>query len=122
MTTTTPVELIPREILFGNPDKSSPQVSPDGTRMAYIAPVNNVLNVWIGAIGQDNYRPVTQDTDRGVRFYAWAADNQHILYIQDVGGNENWRLYATDIETRETRDLTPFEGVQVHIIDQDKHF
>jgi dipeptidyl aminopeptidase/acylaminoacyl peptidase len=114
--------LIPREVLFGNPDKSSPQISPDGKQMAYLAPVNNVLNVWVGDVGSDTYQPVTQDTDRGVRFYFWSADNQQILYIQDVGGNENWRLYATDLKTRETRDLTPFENVQVQIIKRDKHF
>ena len=120
--TTTQVPLIPRNILFGNPDKTSPQVSPDGARMAYLAPVHNVLNVWVGTIGGDDYQPVTNDTDRGIRFYAWAADNTHILYIQDAGGNENWRLYATNPDTRETRDLTPFENVQARIIDRDKHF
>src|SRR5690242_14638501 len=116
------IELIPRKVLLGNPVKTSPQISPDGTRMAYLAPVNDVLNVWVGTIGSENYAPVTKDTDRGVRFYFWAADNKHILYIQDVGGNENWRLYATNLETKETRDLTPFENVQIRIIDQDKHF
>lgn len=122
--TSAPVstELIPRQILFGNPDKTSPQISPDGTKMAYLAPVNNVLNVWAGTIGSDDYQPVTKDADRGVRFYFWAQDNKHIMYIQDVGGNENWRLYATDLQTRETQDLTPFENVQVRIIDRDKHF
>lgn len=120
MTTTT--KLIPRNVLFGNPVKANPQVSPDGKNMAYLAPVNNVLNVWVGAIGSNDYRPVTQDTDRGVRFYFWAADNTHILYIQDVGGNENWRLYATSLATGQTRDLTPFENVQVQIIKRDKHF
>jgi dipeptidyl aminopeptidase/acylaminoacyl peptidase len=114
--------LIPRDILFGNPDKANPQVSPDGKRMAYLAPVNNILNVWVGTIGLDDYQALTNDTDRGVRFYIWAADNRHILYIQDIGGNENWRLYATDLETRETRDLTPFENVQASIIDHDHHF
>ena len=122
MTTTTNVELIPRDILFGNPVKTSPQVSPDGRRMAYLAPVNNVLNVWVGTIGQDDDRPVTNDVERGIRFYTWAADNKHILYLQDVGGNENWRLYATDLESQETRDLTPFENVQARVIDRDKHF
>src|SRR6266700_6361579 len=122
MTTTTSVELIPREILFGNPDKTSPQISPDGTMMAYLAPVNNVLNVWVGKVGSDDYQPVTKDEDRGVRFYFWAQDNKHIMYIQDVGGNENWRLYATNLESKETRDLTPFEDVQVQVIDRDKHF
>lgn len=122
MTDSTSVELIPRKVLFGNPVKTSPQVSPDGTMMAYLAPANNVLNVWVGKIGSDDYRPVTNDTDMGVRFYFWAKDNKYILYIQDVGGNENWRLYATNLETREMRDLTPFENVQVQIVDEDKHF
>ena len=122
MTTTTNVELIPRDILFGNPVRTSPQVSPDGRRMAYLAPVNNVLNVWVGTIGQDDYRSVTNDVERGIRFYTWAADNKHILYLQDVGGNENWRLYATNLESQETRDLTPFENVQARVIDRDKHF
>ncbi len=122
MTDSTNVELIPRSVLFGNPVKTSPQISPDGTRMAYLAPVNNVLNVWVGAIGSEDYRPVTKDEDRGIRFYFWAKDNRHILYIQDVGGNENWRLYATNLETGETRDLTPFENVQAQVVDLDKHF
>jgi dipeptidyl aminopeptidase/acylaminoacyl peptidase len=122
MTVSSQVALIPRKILFGNPEKTNPQISPDGTRMAYLAPVNGVLNVWVGTVGQDDYQPVTKDTDRGVRFYFWAADNQHIMYIQDVGGNENWRLYATNLESKETRDLTPFENVQVRVIDRDKHF
>ncbi|HYL42072.1 MAG TPA: S9 family peptidase [Ktedonobacteraceae bacterium] len=116
------IELIPRKVLLGNPVKTSPQISPDGTRMAYLAPVNDVLNVWVGTIGSEDYAPVTKDTERGIRFYFWARDNKHILYIQDVGGNENWRLYATNLETRETRDLTPFEAVQTQVIDLDKHF
>ena len=122
MATSSQVPLIPRNVLFGNPVKTSPRISPDGTRMAYLAPVHQVLNVWVGRIGSDAYRPVTTDTDRGVRFYVWAADNQHILYLQDVGGNENWRLYATHVESGETRDLTPFEEVQVQLLERDKHF
>jgi dipeptidyl aminopeptidase/acylaminoacyl peptidase len=122
MTVSSQNALIPRKILFGNPEKTNPQISPDGRRMAYLAPVNGVLNVWVGTVGQDDYQPVTKDTERGVRFYFWAADNRHIMYIQDVGGNENWRLHATDQESRETRDLTPFENVQVQVLDRDKHF
>ncbi len=122
MTTVPQVELIPRDVLFGNPVKTSARISPDGTRLAYLAPVNNVLNVWVGRVGEEEARPITNDTDRGVRSYFWGEDNRHILYIQDVGGNENWRLYATNLETRETRDLTPFENVQVRLIEHDKHF
>ncbi len=122
MTTASRVELIPRTILFGNPVKTSPRISPDGKHMSYLAPVNDVLNVWMGTTGGDDYQPITQDKERGIRFYTWSADNKHILYIQDIGGNENWHLYATNLETHETRDLTPFENVQARIIDSDKHF
>jgi dipeptidyl aminopeptidase/acylaminoacyl peptidase len=115
------VPLIPREVLFGNPAKASPQISPDGTRMAYLAPTDGVLNIWVGDMGQENYRPVTYDRDRGVRVYFWAHDGRHILYLQDVGGDENWRLFSVDLTTGSEADLTPFENVQVQVVHLDKH-
>ncbi|UCF78073.1 MAG: S9 family peptidase, partial [Candidatus Eiseniibacteriota bacterium] len=115
-------EMIPREVLFGNPKNVSPRISPDGTMMAYLAPVDDVLNVWVKTIGEDDDRAVTRDDNRGIRRYFWAQDSQHIMYLQDVGGNENWRLYGVNLTTDEIRDLTPYEGVQVRILDGDKHF
>lgn len=112
---TTP-ELIPLEVLFGNPDRMQPEISPDGERIAYSAPVGGVLNVWVGSLGGDDHRPVTKDTDRGIRFYAWAHDNRHLLYIQDQKGDENWRLYTVDLVTGEITDRTPFDGVQARVI------
>jgi len=115
-------KLIPREVLFGNPVKTSPQISPDGKMMAYVAPVNNVLNVWVKTIGKEDNRVVTEDDDRGIRWYFWAEDSEHIMYLQDVGGDENWRLYGVNLKTDEIKDLTPYEDVQVQIIHSDKHF
>ncbi len=103
--------LVPREVLFGNPEKTSPQISPDGKRLAYLAPVNGVLNVWVKTIGIDDAHPVSNDIDRGIRSYGWAYNNKHLLYIQDKKGDENWHIYRVDIATQETVDLTPFEGV-----------
>jgi len=115
-------KLIPRKVLFGNPVKVSPQISPDGNHLAYIAPKDNVLNVWVKAVGTDDDRVVTKDTDRGIRRYFWAFDSQHILYLQDKGGDENWRLYSVNLQTNEIRDLTPYEKVQVRITATNKRF
>lgn len=88
----TEPELIPRTVLFGNPVKASPRISPDGRMMAYLAPVNSVLNVFVKTIGKEDDKAVTEDKFRGIRRYFWAEDSNHIMYLQDVGGDENWRL------------------------------
>src|SRR3984957_16169031 len=115
------VDLIPRDVLFGNPERVSPQLSPDGTKLAWIAPRDGVLNVWVAPVGSagvdwDAAAVVTDDTDRGIRSHTWARDGRHLLYAQDTGGDENWRLYDVDMQTLARRDLTPFEGVQARII------
>ncbi len=111
------VELIPRRVLFGNPEKAMATVSPDGSRVAYLAPVKGVLNVWVGPADRPgDARPVTDDRDRGIRTYLWAHDSRHLLYLQDRGGDENWRLYGVDLEHGSVRDLTPFDGVQAQPI------
>ena len=106
--------LIPREIIFGNPEKSSPQLSPDGKRLAYLAPDDkNVMNVWVRELDTPNSdKLITSDKIRGIQSYMWQFDNANILYVQDKDGNENWHLYQTNIDNKSTRDLTPFEGVR----------
>jgi dipeptidyl aminopeptidase/acylaminoacyl peptidase len=124
------VELIPRQVLFGNPERVSPRISPDGTQLAWIAPSNGVLNVWVApaspgqAAGIDwsAARVVTDDTDRGIRMFAWAHDGRHLLYLQDTGGDENWRLHDVDLVTMQRRDLTPFDNVQTQLIAAEKKF
>jgi dipeptidyl aminopeptidase/acylaminoacyl peptidase len=121
-------ELIPRQVLFGNPERISPRISPDGTRLAWIAPHEGVLNVWVAPAGAEAgvdwtaARVVTDDTDRGIRMFAWAHDARHLIYLQDTGGDENWRLHDVDLETMQRRDLTPFEGVQTQVIAMERKF
>lgn len=118
------VRLVPRQVLFGNPERVSPRISPDGKRLAWIAPDEGVLNVWVNEVGADPAaaRVMTADRDRGVRSFFWAHDDRHLMYIQDAGGDENWRLFDVDLETGATRDLTPFEGVQARVEETDKRF
>jgi len=114
--------LIPREVLFGNPERALPRLSPDGRSMAFLAPDEGVLNVWVGDTGGREFRPLTRDRDRGIRTYFWAHDGRQLLYLQDQGGDENWRLYAVDVATGAVRDLTPFAGVQAQVVDHNKRF
>jgi dipeptidyl aminopeptidase/acylaminoacyl peptidase len=112
----TTIPLIPRQVFFGNPDKASVQISPDGAHIAYLAPRDGILNVWVAPReNPEAVRPITNDTGRGIRFYAWAYTNTHILFIQDLDGDENWRLYSVDVVSGKTKDLTPFDGVQTQI-------
>jgi dipeptidyl aminopeptidase/acylaminoacyl peptidase len=115
--------LIPREVLLGNPTKASPRISPDGTKLSYVAPSKEgVLNVWVKTIGKDDDQMVTKDTHRGIRMHSWAEDGAHMLYLQDVGGDENWHIYSVDLAAQVTRDLTPFHGIRAQGIMTDKKF
>jgi dipeptidyl aminopeptidase/acylaminoacyl peptidase len=109
--------LIPREILFGNPERMSPQISPDGVYLTYIAPdKRDVLQVWLRTVGKQDDRVLTADPKRGIRAYFWTFLPGQLVYLQDTDGDENWHLFAVDIATGETRDLTPFAGVQAQLI------
>ena len=78
---TNEIPLIPRKLLFGNPDKTQARISPDGKQLSYIAPVKGVLNVWVGPVeNPEAARPVTNDTNRGIRFHQQAYTSKHILF------------------------------------------
>lgn len=111
--------LIPREVLFGNPEKAGPQISPDGRMLAYLAPFEGVLNVWTRTVGRNDDRVATTDRKRTVRLFFWQGDSRHILYLQDNEGDENYHVFQTDLETNGTRDLTPFPGAKADVIAYD---
>ncbi len=115
--------LIPRDILFGNPEKVGPQLSPDGKRLAYVAPDSkNVLQVWVGTLGEKDAKPVTDDKKRGVRQYAWAENSKVLLYLQDKDGDENWHIYGVDLASGKTTDFTPGEKLQARLTGSDPNF
>ncbi len=114
-------ELIPLEVLLGNPTKSQARISPDGTRLSYLAPSEKgVLNVWVRTLGAEDDAMLTQDEDRGIRIHFWAEDGKHLLYLQDIGGDENWHVYSVHLESKQVRDLTPFFGVRAENIVTDR--
>ncbi|MBN1248858.1 MAG: hypothetical protein JXC32_14450 [Anaerolineae bacterium] len=81
------VPLIPRRVFFDNPDRTSVQLSPDGQYISFLAPLDGVLNVWVGprdAPGQA--RPVTHDAGSGIHIYLWTHRPDELIYLQDEAG------------------------------------
>ncbi len=112
--------LIPRSVLFGNPERVAPELSPDGATIAYLAPVDGVLNLWLMDASGDNPRQLTSDEDRGITQFLWTEDGRYILYLQDEAGEENTHVYRITVETGEVLDLTPFPGVKAYVSATDR--
>ena len=105
-------KLISRQVLFGNPDKASLKISPNHQMISFLAPVNDVLNVWVAPLDKPNEAvAITKDTLRGIRTYFWSYNNEQIIYLQDIGGDENWQVHAVNVDTKEDKNLTPFEEI-----------
>ncbi len=116
--------LIDRELFFGDPEISAPQLSPDGRYISFIKPYRDARNIWVKGLDQPfaDARPVTAD-ERPVPGYFWSRDSRYLLYVQDKGGNEDFHVYAVDpaadpepdTGVPPARDLTPLDGVRAVI-------
>ncbi len=105
--------LIPRRVLFGNPERTMVSLSHDAKNLVFLAPLDGVQNVFVAPVENPNAaRAITSATGRGIPFAMWLYTNEHIIYVQDRAGDENWRLYSVNIATLEERDLTPLDGVR----------
>lgn len=92
-------------------------LSPDGEHIAFMMPWERRLNVFVRRVSEDKASRITHAQERDIAGYAW-ANNRRIAYIQDNGGDENFRLYAVDIDGANFKALTPFEDVRVRIVDR----
>jgi dipeptidyl aminopeptidase/acylaminoacyl peptidase len=118
--------LLDREVFFGDPVIAYAALSPDGRYISFVQPLDGIQNVFVKGMDEpfDAAHPVTDDRDRPVTNYFWSADGKYILWVQDRGGNENFRIYAVDPSARPgpgarvpaPRDLTPYEDIQARIL------
>jgi dipeptidyl aminopeptidase/acylaminoacyl peptidase len=111
------IQIIPRHVLFGNPDRSNVRLSPDGKYLAYCAPHEGVMNVWIQHLEKGTpAEPYTFDKGRGIRTFSWTFEKGILLYVQDEKGDENWRIYKLDVSTKKAELMTPGQKVQAQIV------
>ncbi|MFH8490819.1 S9 family peptidase [Streptomyces longisporoflavus] len=136
-------EPISVEDFFAPPPRASVTLSPDGTKLAYLALWKNRMNVWVESVdkpddgpgggpgngqdggqgggpgsGQGDARCVTAE-DRGVVSYHWTRDPRWLLYTRDQGGDENLHLYRVDLDDPDAPavDLTPYPGARTIGVD-----
>jgi len=114
--TTTTVPLIPLKDFFRNPEKTEFELSPNGEYLAFMQPWEKRLNVFIQKIGSDTAVRVTNAKERDIAGYAWKG-NDRIIFLQDAGGDEYFRLFSVGVDGSNPKDLTPFEKVRADIID-----
>jgi len=109
-------EIIPRDVIFGNPERISVLISPDGKWISYLTALSGVFNLRIAPVDNiSDARSITNETIRGVESYFWAYTNHSIVYRQDTFGDENWHIYAVNITTGVKLDLTPYKNVRANI-------
>jgi dipeptidyl aminopeptidase/acylaminoacyl peptidase len=107
---------IPVRDFFRNPETTAYQLSPSGDYIAFLKPYENRLNIWVQRRQGGEPTRITSVTDRDISSFAWKGD-KYLLYAKDNGGDENYHLYAADRDGQAVRELTPFEGVKVRIVD-----
>ena len=108
--------MIPLEDFFRKPDKVHLRLSPDGTRLAWMAPYERRLNLFIRDLPTGEERQVTRSLERDIEGFLWAG-NDRLVYLQDTGGDENFRLHAVGVDGSDLLDLTPYEKVKCGIVD-----
>ena len=104
------------EDFFRNPEKSNYQLSPDGQYFSFMAPYERRKNVFVQRIGEEIATRLTSSTDRDISGYGWAS-SERLIYIKDSAGDENFQLYAVNIDGSNPKDLTPYPGVRIQLID-----
>lgn len=109
--------LVPRDALFASPTYSELQISPDGKQLAFLHPLNGVLNVWIAPLDDiEAATAVTRFDTRPPDSFQWSPDGRYILVLKDVGGEEQSQLWVANLEERTVTNITADPAVQTKIV------
>ena len=123
--------IIDRQLLFGDPEITGAEVSPDGRYLAFLKPWKETRNVWVKKVDEpfSAARLLTTETKRPIPGFLWTRDGKYVLYVKDNDGDENYNAYAVDPaapapagkDAPPSRDLTGLKGVQVHLYSAPKN-
>ncbi|MDR0725795.1 MAG: S9 family peptidase, partial [Prevotellaceae bacterium] len=104
------------EDYFARPKASSFQLSPNGKYMSYMEKdENNKRHVFVKDVATGKSQRVIEEKEELIRGYGWVND-ERLVYFRDKGGNENYHIYAVNLDGTNNIDLTPFEDVRAGIL------
>lgn len=102
------------EDYFKKPEQSSFQFSPDGNFFSFRQrDENGKSHVYVKNTETDKVNLAVEEGEDLIRGYGW-ANNSRLIYMKDKGGDENYHIYASDIDGKNSMDLTPFDGVKAN--------
>src|SRR5580700_8794542 len=123
--------IIDRELIFGNPEISGAQLSPDGKYLAFQKPWKATRNIYVKGVDEpfNAARLLTAELKRPIPGYFWSRDSKYILYVKDNDGDENYNVYAVDPAAKPaagsdapaSRDLTGLKGIRVQLVNVPKN-
>jgi dipeptidyl aminopeptidase/acylaminoacyl peptidase len=111
----TQAPLLDMKLFFKNGEKENFQISPDGNYYSYFANYKDMRNVFVQKVGDSTGVRITSDTVRSIPYYFWKGN--HIVYLQDIGGDENFQLFSVTVTGKDLKALTPFPGYRTLVLD-----
>ncbi len=110
------VPIIPRRHLFDHPQISLVRLSPDGTRIGYLASEQGQQVLTVKSIQTEDLQLFSETVEYRIAALMWTPDSSHILFLADREGNENYVIYGTNIQTGLITRYTPQQNVSADII------
>jgi len=108
---------------FGKPERAYFRLSPDGRSLGFMQPYERRENIYVVPLPPKGKTPdfakarrLTTETKRDIANYFWKG-NDHVLYVKDFGGDENFHVVSVNVHSGQVKDLTPLPKVHASIID-----
>jgi dipeptidyl aminopeptidase/acylaminoacyl peptidase len=111
-----PAKPVAVEEFFKDPQRAGYRISPNGEMIIYRAPHKGRMNVFFQKLGDTTARPLTEETERSIYNAEWESDDR-IIYVKDIGGDENTHILSVKPDGSGLVDHTPFEKVQASVVD-----
>src|SRR5690606_15927106 len=106
------------EDYFKTPEAFAFRLSPDGNYISYLKRrETGERDLFLQDTETQKEALLIEQQEDVIRGFFW-ANNNRILYLQDKGGNENHHVFGVDITGENKKELTPYEGVKVNIIEE----